>query len=211
MRRAAAVAALLLAIFPRPASAEWRSLRSEHFQIIGDVSVGQLRDVALQFEQFRDVVTQLIPSALRHGGAPVVVIVFPDNKAHGPFMPRVNGRTLPVAGMFVGGQDVNYITLSLEAGHESFAVVFHEYSHLLLRGVFANAPLWFNEGLAEYYSTFEVVNGGRTARIGKPIARHVQLLRERRMPLSQLFSIGHNSKEYTTDGLPRSILYAQSW
>jgi hypothetical protein len=39
----------------------------------------------------------------------------------------------------------------------------------------------------------------------------VQLLRERRMPLSQLFAIGHDSKEYNTDGLPRSLLYAQSW
>ena len=211
MRRVVAFTALLLATLPRPASAEWRALRSEHFQIIGDVSQGQLRDVALQFEQFRQVVTQLIPSALRSGSPPVVVIVFPDQRSHGPFMPRVNGRTLPVAGMFLGGQDVNYITVSLEAGLEAFAVVFHEYSHLLLRGVFANAPLWLNEGLAEYYSTFEVVNGGRTARIGKPIARHVQLLRERRIPLSQLFAIGHGSKEYNTDDLPRSIIYAQSW
>ncbi len=211
VRRVIAFTALLLATIPRPAAAEWRSLRSEHFQIIGDVSQGQLRDVALQFEQFHEVVTQLIPSALRGGSPPVVVIVFPDQRSHGPFMPRVNGRTVPVAGMFLGGQDVNYITVSLEAGHESFAVVFHEYSHLLLRGVFANAPLWFNEGLAEYYSTFEVANGGRTARIGKPIARHVQLLRERRMPLSQLFSISPGSKEYTTEGLPRSLLYAQSW
>lgn len=118
MQQVVAFAVLLLATFPRPASAEWRSLRTEHFQIIGDVSQGQLRDVALQFEQFREVVTQLIPSALRGGSPPVVVIVFPDQRSHGPFMPRVNGRPLPVAGMFVGGQDVNCITVSLEAGHE---------------------------------------------------------------------------------------------
>ena len=211
VRHVIAFTALLLATIPRPATAEWRSLRSEHFQVIGDVSQGQLRDVALQFEQFRQVVTQLIPAALRSGSPPVVVVVFPDQRSHGPFMPRVNGRTLPVAGMFLGGQDVNYITVSLEAGHESFAVVFHEYSHLLLRSVFANAPLWFSEGLAEYYSTFQVMNGGRSARIGNPIAEHVELLRERRMPLSQLFAIGHDSKEYNTDGLPRSLLYAQSW
>src|SRR5688572_4154486 len=108
MRRVVALAALLLAICPRPASAEWRSLRSEHFHIIGDVSSGQLRDVALQFEQFRQVVSQLIPAALRSGSPPVVVIVFPDQRSHGPFMPRVNGRTVPVAGTFLGGQDVNY-------------------------------------------------------------------------------------------------------
>ena len=211
MRRGLAFAILLLAVLPGAASAEWRSLRTEHFQVMGDVSTGQLRDVAVRFEQFREVVTQILPAALRGGGPPVIVLVFPDYRANEPFMPRANGRTVPVAGMFVGGPDVNYITVSLESGEQAFPIVFHEYSHLILNRVFAHAPLWFKEGLAEYYSTFELANGNRTARIGRPIARHVLLLRERRMTLSQLFAIGHESKEYNTDGLPRSILYAQSW
>jgi tetratricopeptide (TPR) repeat protein len=201
----------LLAGVPAAASAEWRSLRSEHFQVVGNASAGQLRDVVLRFEQFREVVTQLVPSAVRGGNAPVVIVVFPDQRSFEPFMPRVNGRVVPVAGAFHGASDVNYITLSLEAGDDAFPVIFHEYSHLLLAGVFANAPVWFNEGLAEYYSTLEITNGGRRAKIGKPIGAHVGLLRERRLRLPQLFAIAHDSKEYTRDSIEREILYAQSW
>ena len=198
-------------VAPVQAAAEWRSLRSAHFHLIGDVSPRQLREVALRFEQFREVVTQLVPAALRTGSAPVVVIVFPDERSYRPFMPLANGRTIPVAGFFVDGADVNYITMNVEAGEQAFPVVFHEFSHLLLNSAFAHAPLRFNEGLAEYFSTFEVTDGGRRALLGKPIGRHVALLRERRLKLSQLFAIGRDSKEYTREGLERELLYAQSW
>lgn len=196
---------------PLHAAAEWRALRSNHFQVIGDVSAGRLRDVALRFEQFREVVTQLLPAALRAGSAPVVVIVFPDARSYRPFMPVAKGRTMLVDGFFVDGADTNYITLNIEAGEEAFPVVFHEFSHLLLSSAFAHAPLWFNEGLAEYFSTFEVTDGGRRVRLGKPLKRHVALLRERRLKLSQLFAIEPDSKEYTHEGIERDLLYAQSW
>jgi tetratricopeptide (TPR) repeat protein len=202
---------LLVLLAPTPASAEWRALRTNHFQVVGDVSAGQLREVALRFEQFREVVTQLLPAALRAGSAPVVVIVFPDLRSYRPFMPIANGRTVPVDGFFVDGADTNYITLNIEAGEGAFPVVFHEYSHLLLSSAFAHAPLWFNEGLAEYFSTFEVRDGGRRVQLGKPLSRHVTLLRDRRLKLSQLFAIDAGSKEYTREGLERELLYAQSW
>ena len=211
VRRVLLAAAWILLIDPAQAGAEWRAVRTNHFHVIGDVSAGRLRDVALRFEQFREVVTQLLPAALRAGSAPVVVIVFPDARSYRPFMPVVNGRTVPVDGFFVDGADVNYITMNVEAGERAFPVIFHEFCHLLLNNAFAHAPLWFNEGLAEYFSTFEVANDGRRALIGKPIGRHVALLRERRLKLSQLFAIGPGSKEYTQEGVERDLLYSQSW
>jgi tetratricopeptide (TPR) repeat protein len=211
VRRVLLAASILVLVAPLHASAEWRNLRTNHFHVIGDVSASRLRDIALRFEQFRAVVTQLLPVTLRAGSAPVVVIVFPDERSYRPFMPVVNGRTVPVAGFFVDGADVNYITMNVEAGDAAFPVVFHEYSHLLLNIAFAQAPIWFNEGLAEYFSTFEVAEGGRRALIGKPISRHVALLRDRRLKLAQLFSIGPGSKAYTQDSLERELLYAQSW
>lgn len=210
-RRVLLVAASLLLAAPSGASAEWRALRTQHFHVIGDVSPGRLRDIALRFEQFREVVTQFLPAALRAGSAPVVVIAFPDSRSYRPFMPLTNGRRVDVDGFFVDGADVNYITMNVEAGDDGFPVVFHEFSHFLLNSAFANAPLWFNEGLAEYFSTFEVTDGGRRALIGKPVARHADLLRERRLRLSQLFAIGPGSQEYTRNGPERELLYAQSW
>ena len=211
MRRVLLVVASILLIAPVQAAAQWRALRTDHFHVIGDVSSGRLREVALRFEQFRDVVTQLLPAVLRVGSAPVVVIVFPDARSYRPFMPLANGRSVPVDGFFVDGADVNYITMNVEAGETAFPVIFHEFSHLLLSNVFAHAPLWFNEGLADYFSTFEVTDGGRRALLGKPIDRHIALLRQRRLSLLQLFAIRPDSREYTREGLERDLLYAQSW
>ena len=194
-----------------PAAAEWRELRSDHFRVIGDVTATRLRDVALRFEQFRDVVTQLLPAAARVGSAPVVVIVFPDARAYRPFMPLANGRTVPVDGFFVDGADVNYITMNIEAGERAFPIVFHEYSHFLLNNVFPRTPLWFHEGLAEYFSTFEVTDGGQRVAIGKPVPRHLALLRKRRLSLSELFAIDQTSAQYTQEGPARDLLYAQAW
>src|SRR5688572_15516748 len=206
-----ATAMAMLVGVPVQAHAEWRELRSDHLRVIGDVSATRLRDVALRFEQFRDVVMELLPAAARVASAPVVVIVFPDARAYRPFMPVANGRTVPVDGFFVDGADVNYITMNLEAGERAFPIVFHEYSHFLLNNAFPRAPLWFHEGLAEYFSTFEVTADGQRVVVGKPVARHVALLRTRRLSLPQLFAIDQTSKQYTQDGPERDLLYAKSW
>src|SRR5688500_15825222 len=87
-----------------PAWADWRSLKSEHFLVIGDATDRDLRDVALRLEQFREVISRRTPTALRDDTPPVVVLVFRSVRAFEPFMPRANGRIVPVAGFFQPGQ-----------------------------------------------------------------------------------------------------------
>src|SRR5688500_10346494 len=121
------LAAILLT--PGAAAGDWLSLRSDHFLVIGNASGSQLRDVALRLEQFREVVGQLNPAGLREEGAPpLVVLVFRDARTYEPFMPRNNGQVVRVGGFFQSGQDVNYITLNVQAGQGAFHVVFHEYA-----------------------------------------------------------------------------------
>ena len=209
MRLAVTLATLFLLTLPLSA-ADWISLRSEHFQLFGNASERELRDVALRLEQFREAILKLNPASVRDG-APVITLIFRDDRSFRPFMPRTNGRVVPVTGVFTGGLDASYIALSLDAGEQAYRGIFHEFSHYLLRSAFPAAPVWFNEGLAEYYSTFEVINGGRSARIGLPHEPHIALLRDRRLPLTQLFGITRNSDEYTRDVPDRIRLYAQSW
>lgn len=211
MRLAAVFAAFFLAAVPADATAEWRSLRSEHFHLIGDASPRQLRDVALRFEQFRDIVTRLnIASAAKQPVAPLTIFVFKDRDSFEPFMPRADGRTVEAAGMFVEGPDNVYIAVRLDRGEEAFRAVFHEYTHLLLRRVFPDAPLWLHEGLAEYYSTLRIT-GDRTALIGYPVLQHVKLLQQQSMPLTQMFAATDRSPEYIGETAERLLLYAQSW
>ncbi len=198
-------------VSPPTASAQWLSVRSEHFQVIGEAGEHDLRNVALKFEQFRDVISQLNPAMLGKSSAPpVVIVVFKDRNAFKPFMPVVDGNVVPVGGFFQPGDDINYIALTLESAGQGLPVVFHEFAHLLLRGVFNDAPVWFNEGLAEYYSTFEVTSS-RRANIGKPDQDHLRLLQSRTMPFARFFAIDRTSPEYIKDSMDRTLLYAQAW
>jgi tetratricopeptide (TPR) repeat protein len=212
MARLTAILSLLLLAAPTGAAADWLSLKSEHFLVIGDTGARQLQTIALELEQFREVVSQLNPALLNGGEAPpVVVLVFRDDRAYEPFLPRDNGRPIRAGGFFQSGLDVNYITLSLQAGDRAYPAILHEFSHLLLRNWMPDAPLWFNEGIAEYYSTFEVSADGRRANIGKPIAAHRNLLQSRRLPFTRFFAVEHDSPEYTRNTADREAFYAQSW
>ena len=106
--------------------------------------------------------------------------------------------------------DTNTIAFSTEGFADEAAVVFHEYSHLLVGTAVRSIPVWLNEGLAEYYSTFSLKSGGKGASIGLAIPRHVQLLRQRFIPLSQLLAVDQSSELYN-EGERRSIFYAESW
>lgn len=71
-------------------------------------------------------------------------------------------------------------------------------------------PIWFNEGLAEYYSTFSISDDQKIV-LGSPIGNHVLLLRENKMlPLRTLFQVDYKSPYYNERN-KQSIFYAQSW
>ncbi|HEX8887728.1 MAG TPA: tetratricopeptide repeat protein [Pyrinomonadaceae bacterium] len=205
-----AIICLLLISFTAPqASAKdtWTSVRSQNFFLIGNASDKEIRQVAARLEQFRDVFTRLFGKINFTSPVPTTVIVFKSAGSYKPFNPRND------AGYFQPGQDVNYITLSTEQYSEEqdpFRVIFHEYVHLLVNNTLTNVPVWFNEGLAEYYSTF-FLDDERKAFIGKLISNHVLYLREQKLiPLSALFAVDHQSPYYN-EGSKRGVFYAESW
>src|SRR4029450_12635690 len=100
--------------------------------------------------------------------APTTVIVFKSDSYYKPFKPNPN-----LAGYFQPGKDVNYITLTSEqSSQDSFRIIFHEYVHQMVDNTLVSVPVWFNEGLAEYYSTFEIDDDKKVA-IGKAVPEHV--------------------------------------
>ena len=81
---------------------------------------------------------------------------------------------------------------------------------MLVQNAVRSVPTWLNEGLAEYYSGYRLDTGGKGAIVGRPLAHHVLLLRERYMPLSELIAVDESSPLYN-EGSKRSIFYAESW
>lgn len=209
--RRAAVALLLVVLVPSVAFPEWRRLDSENFTIIGDAGERQLRGIAQRLEQFRDALTRVLSRARVTSTVPTVVFVFSSRRAHEPFMPVYNGKRVDVAGAFGGGPDVNYVTMNLEYEEAAYRIIFHEYAHHIVDNTLRWVPQWFNEGIAEYYSSFLLTDDGRKAYVGGAIAEHVLLLRGQSMlPLTELFGVTHDSPLYN-EGARRSVFYAQSW
>ena len=212
MRRATFTIAAVLAIaaIGQGADRPWTLLRSEHLTLIGQESPKTLQRIAVELEQFRAVVGGLIRNAQRPLPLPTHVYVFDSRKELQPFQPVRDGRVASLGGYFHHDAEVNDIALALEGYEESAPVVFHEYTHLLVLNAARSVPVWLNEGLAEYYSTYALEADGARARIGRPIAHHVALLRDRFMPLSQLIAVDTQSALYN-EGERRSIFYAEAW
>jgi tetratricopeptide (TPR) repeat protein len=182
----------------------WTRVNSKNFTLIGNASEKEIRQVATRLEQFRDVFTRLFSAAKFDTPVPTTVIVFKSMGAYKPFNPGNN------AGYFQPGEDVNYITLTNDATQNPFSVIYHEYVHLLVENTSGNMPSWFNEGLAEYYSAFNIEED-RKVHLGDLIPYHLETLREGKLyPLRSLFAVDHYSPEYN-EGSKRGMFYAESW
>ena len=192
---------------PVAAKDTWVSVRTKNFLMLGNASEKEIRRVALKLEQFREALTIIFPNVRFNTPVPTTVVVFKSDSSYAPFKPNAN-----TAGYFQSGQDVNYITLTTEVRGEQdpFTVIFHEFTHLLVNNTFSDAPVWFNEGLAEYYSTFSITDDQKVV-LGKPIGSHVFLLRQNKiLPLKTLFAVDQRSPYYNERD-KQSIFYAQSW
>jgi tetratricopeptide (TPR) repeat protein len=195
------------ALHPVAAKDSWTSVHSKNFFLIGNASEKEIKQVAVRLEQFREVFSRLFTKMNFNSPVPTTVVVFKSDSSYRPFKP--NATTV---GYFQSGPDVNYITLTTElhGDQDPFNVIFHEYTHLLVNNTVGNMPSWFNEGLAEYYSTFSMTDD-RKIMLGKPISNHVFLLRENKMlPLRTLFQVDQQSPYYN-EREKQSIFYAESW
>lgn len=191
----------------------WTSVRSKNFFLVGNASEKDIRKAASKLEQFRDVFSMLFPKVKVDSSVPTRVVVFKDKSAFKPFMPVYQNKINEVGGYFQPGADVNYISLSADLNSDShpYAIVFHEFVHSLTNENTAKLPTWFNEGLAEYYSTFDVTDGDKKIWLGKVVANHVLWLKQKQfLPLHQLFAITTGSPEYNEKD-KKGVFYAQSW
>ena len=195
---------------------EWRQMRSANFHLMGDAGEGDLRRVAGRLEQFRAAVGRLLPKASMTTATPTTVLVFRSHRSFQPFKPLYNGKVNEnVAGYFMGGQAINYITLTTETRgkggeDERYGIIYHELVHLMVNNTVRGVPLWFNEGLAEYYRTLQLGGDGQDVLVGRIHSPHVLLLREQFIPLDQLVAVDHRSPLYN-ERAKTSIFYAESW
>lgn len=186
----------------------WTEVRSARFEISTEGDEGRARAIARHLERLAEALEATTRGFVADSARPVRILVFRDRESFHPYCPFPDDEFGNTVGFHVSGEDAEYIAVYGADDDPILRFVSHEYLHAVLARSFGPLPLWVNEGLAEFYSTF--VPRRDLVDIGRPIPEHVAWLQQHQAPVRDILLLGGNSPDYTS-GPRRQTVYAQSW
>ena len=189
----------------------WVQLETDHFVILSNAPEERALEVAAELERLRSVLVGLNARTDILSPVPTRVFLMRGRELFDEYRPRGirDGTGQRLAGYFQSSKLSDFLVILEDSGVAATETLFHEYLHSFARHNMRHAPLWLNEGLAEFYSTFRT--DGERAHIGRPKESHLDWLRRNdRLPLSELLAISTDSRLYN-EGARRGAFYAQSW
>lgn len=195
----------------RAAGESWTRVESEHFTVLTPVGEKHARAWALELEQFRRALAQIVPvptERLR----PVTVLLFRNDRDFRPYKPLFNGKPQPVGGLFVNMSDSHVIALTLDGPQETIRrIIFHEVAHWYYNALDVRMPVWLEEGLAEVYSTFGMGPDGVSCSFGQTIQSHLNLVvRGGAADVGRLIDVSRGSP-LINDANRATGFYAAAW
>ena len=209
---------LALAVLPAHASrkeeypgesAKWRRYQSPHFELFSANSDRDSREVLHNLELLRALFFENFKLKERQP-LELTIYYFNDKDDFFKYVTSSMRGNDNLAGYHMSHPDRATIVLSPTWDDEAARhLVFHEYIHHLFRISGEDPPLWYNEGVAELYSSIEI--GKDYLELGKPLLWHVASLRQTGLlPLETLFAVDRSSAIYNT-GTHSGQFYAESW
>jgi len=138
-----------------PEKDRWIRAQTAHFTLLSNASERRTLDLGKRLERFRAVLSTFYKKFRVDAPVPTFIYVFRNDASFTPYKQRFNGRPIDMAGMFADNPDGNYITMNGDPGTDPLDIIYHEYTHQFLKNNLHNPPLWFNEGVAECYATFQ--------------------------------------------------------
>ncbi len=195
---------------PPKAGEKWITFETDGFRFISSASPRVTQEIARDLLRMRAAVGQVTRLRVRTA-EPTRVYIFPSARRFAPYRESaLDVKNENITGVFVStSSGGNFILLQSDADSGVDRVVYHELTHQFVANTTAGLPLWFNEGMAEYYSTFRTV--GEATHIGRPVEEHVRWLRsEKLIPLRELFATTYSSPTYN-EAARAGAFYAQSW
>jgi tetratricopeptide (TPR) repeat protein len=207
----------------------WLDIHSAHFEIITDAGEKRAREVALRLEQMRKVFGGLIMRDKLKLPEPVEVLALKNDSDYERISPLRKRTAINDPGFFIAGEDKHIIVLDLFA-LEPWRAIAHPFAHMLLDGNYPPTQAWFDEGLAEYFSSIQLNNKtvdiGNDPELGNKYAEdllgNISDVRHPPKSFTELLSgplwlnmpdflnMRLNSPEYH-EGTHHSLFYAQSW
>ncbi len=214
---------------PAAEPSPWLEVHSTHFTVITDAGEKRGKEVALRFEQMRAVFALLLMKDRLNEPRPLTILAFKNDKNYYQSAPLKQGQPIGVPGFFVPGEDQNFIVLDLFE-MEPWRAVAHDFAHLLMNYNYPPVEGWFDEGLAEYFSSLGVDNQqveiggdpelnsiftgdllGNQREISSPPRSFTELLDGQVwLALPDLLTLKHDTSTYV-EGTHHTLYYAQSW
>jgi len=192
-----------------PEESKWIRVDTEHFSLLSNASERRVETIGRNLELLRQALEGTTQGFALSSPLDTRIFVFADAASFTPFNLGANGEPESFSGYFVGTADGNYVAFDASAGEKPFPIIYHEFLHYVMENTVPGLPLWLDEGLAEFYSSF-VITGGR-AQIGLQLDQHLAWLAGHPMlPLSELFAVDHDSPYYN-ETERQGTFYAQSW
>jgi tetratricopeptide (TPR) repeat protein len=172
-----------------PPWAQRHEYTSPHYQIYSDM------DTKVCFEASKILEQAYAVFVIRLERAPTTnerfkVFLFSGEAGYQQHVLGLFGSTAPhTAGLYAPGLRQLFIW-NLREREEMMQTVRHEGFHQYLDRIMDNPPLWFNEGLAEYFEEAKVINGKWTT--GAVRRDHLALL-EKPQPLSEFLFLDNRA------------------
>lgn len=188
---------------------KWLRLDTANFTVFSAANEDITRQVGRDLETLRAVLSFWLQGEEVHSPVPTYIYVFAGDPTFMPYKKGLRGDPKGVAGYFISHTLGNYVALDGSPQSDPSRVVYHEYLHYFTANNLPGVPLWFNEGLAEFYSTFQA--DGDKVLLGEGVKHHQRWLSSHpEFDLERLFSVTHKSSDYN-EGSRRGGFYAQSW
>ena len=188
----------------------WLEVSTPAFTLTSQLPEDETSNLATELEGFQTALRLLAPARSDESPVLVRVFAFGSESEYRPYRRAAGGDSPATTGHFFAHRFGIYLLLDADtADGDPLPSLYHEYLHAFLDNTFGHLPLWLEEGMAEYFSTF---TGDRnTLTLGLPHADHIAWLRANpSIPLAQLFAIDSESSEYD-EGTRRGGFHAQSW
>lgn len=191
-------------------------VKTENFIFIGDVRESDAKYLVGELETYRSAILQLLGQVSSIEPIPVRIYTA-KNKSE---LEKLTGRT-GIGGVYTSNIEGPIFILNsrngFRRGKQARHIALHEYTHHLLATYTDKVfPRWYNEGFANYLSTFEKNKKGQLL-IGKPYNPYgVALSQKRWMPMSIVTNSVRNypfkANSKSKKGVqPAHYFYAQSW
>jgi predicted negative regulator of RcsB-dependent stress response len=188
---------------------KWQHFRSDNFELYSRNREADSRELLHDLELLRAFFLETNKLTERRR-VEVTVYYFRSEKDFRSYASETYGPNHKFAGFYVQG--VDRAVIYLIPGQDAIStrqLIFHEYIHHLFRVTENSPPTWFNEGMAELFST--LLPKADTIEFGHPVPGRVwQARNESLLPLEQLFAVDHSSAVFR-QGEHTGLFYAESW